>query len=111
MPTDKLASPVKFQSSCEIGLLASEAELLMNALIGIFGNAKDSSSALCNGSREMHDSASSVLHDTPTPSDIAATQNKRPDFRQAFVVCRYRWRNTDYLAGAPLSRIRTHTTI
>ncbi len=66
-----LAAPVKLQSSCEIGLLASKAELLRNALIGIIGNAKDSSSAVFSGSREMHDSASSILHDAQTHSDIA----------------------------------------
>ena len=66
-----LASPVRMQSSCEIGLLAKKAELLRNALIDIIGKAKASSSAVFSGSREMHDSATSILHDAQNHSDIA----------------------------------------
>ncbi len=69
----KLASPVCLMASGEIGLLAKSAESLRQGLTDIITKAKDSSSAVVNGSSEMYESASLILRDAENQSEIATT--------------------------------------
>lgn len=69
----KLAHPVKLHASGEIGLLAKNAESLRQGLTDIISKAKDSSSAVANGSSEMYQSASAILRDAENQSEIATS--------------------------------------
>lgn len=69
----KLASPVNLKAYGEIGLLAKNAESLRMGLTDIITKAKDSSLAVANGSHEMYVSASVILQDAESQSEIAAS--------------------------------------
>ncbi|MGZ5001308.1 MAG: methyl-accepting chemotaxis protein, partial [Methylomonas sp.] len=76
----KLAHPVNLQASGgEIGLLAKNAESLRLGLTDVISKAKDSSMVVANGSREMYQSASAILRDAETQSEIASSMAREMD--------------------------------
>jgi len=67
----QLASPVNVNASGETKVLARNAELLRKGLADIITKAQDSSVAVVSGGREMHDSASVILREAQSQSEIA----------------------------------------
>lgn len=72
----KLANPVNLEAAGEIGLLVKNAESLRRGLTDIISKAQDSSLAVVSGSSEMYESASIILRDAESQSDIAVSMAK-----------------------------------
>ncbi|MBS1190151.1 MAG: hypothetical protein H6R10_1943 [Rhodocyclaceae bacterium] len=68
-----LSSPIQTQISGEIGQVAEGTEVLRRHLLELIGEAKQSSTAVLAGSEDIYSSATGILNEAETQSQIAAT--------------------------------------